>query len=50
MEGKFASVNVDVYNVIKGYEAKHDYIERETTWYLGMVCKARQASEVSRMG
>ena len=47
---KLASVNVDVYNVIKGYEAKNDCIERETMWYLGMVWKARQASELSRLG
>ena len=48
---KLASVmNVDVYNVIKGYEAKNDCIERETMWYLGMVWKARQASELNRMG
>ena len=25
---KFDSVNVDIYNVIKGYEAKNDCIER----------------------
>ena len=47
---KLASVNVDVYNVIKGYETKNDCIERETMWYLGMVWKARQASELSRLG
>ena len=47
---KLASVNVDVYNVIKGYEAKNDCIDRETMWYLGMVWKARQASELSRLG
>ena len=29
---KLASVNVDVYNAIKGYEAKNDCIERETMW------------------
>ena len=28
MEENLASVNVDVYNVIKGYEAKNDCIER----------------------
>ena len=39
MEGKLASVNVDVYNAIKGYEAKNDCFERETMWYLGMVWK-----------
>ena len=33
---KLALVNVDVYNVIKGYEAKNDCIEIETIWYLGM--------------
>ena len=42
-------MNVDVYNVIKGYEA-NNCIERETMWYLGMVWKARQASELSRLG
>ena len=47
---KLSLVNVDVYNVIKGYELKNDCIERETIWYLGMVCKARQASELRRMG
>ena len=47
---KLASVNVDVYNVIKGYETKNDCIERETMWYLGMVWKARQASELNRLG
>ena len=47
---KLALVNVDVYNVIKGYEANNDCIERETMWYLGMVWKARQASELSRLG
>ena len=47
---KLASVNVDVYNVIKGYEIKNDCIERESMWYLGMVWNAREVSEVSRMG
>ena len=47
---KLASVNADVYNVIKGYEAKNDCIEGETMWYLGMVWKARQASELNRLG
>ena len=37
---KLASVNVDVYNAIKGYETKNDCIKRETMWYLGMVWKA----------
>ena len=46
-KGKLASVNVDVY--IKGYEAKNDSIERENIWYMGMVWKARQASELSRL-
>ena len=31
---KLASVNFDVYNAIKGYEAKNDCIERETIWVL----------------
>ena len=47
---KLASVNVDVHNTIKGYEAKNDRIEREIMWYLGMVWKARQAIELGRMG
>ena len=34
---KLASVNVDEYNVLKGYEANNYCIERETMWYLGMV-------------
>ena len=42
---KLPSMNVDVYNVIKGYEAKNDCIETETMWYLGMVWKAIQASD-----
>ena len=37
-------------SLIKGFEAKNDCIERETMWYLGMVWKARQASELSRLG
>ena len=41
---KLVSVNVDVYNIIKGYEAKNDCIETITMWYLGMVC------ELSRLG
>ena len=45
-----ASVNVDVYNVIKCYEANNDCIERETMWYLGIVWKDRHASELSRLG
>ena len=49
-KGKLASVNVDVYNAIKGYEANNYCIERETIWYLGMLWKARQASELSRLG
>ena len=49
-KGKLASVNVDVYNIIKGYEVKNDCIERKTMWYLAMVWKARQASELSRLG
>ena len=47
---KLASVNVDVYNAIKGYEANNDCIERETMWYLGMVWKARHTSELSTLG
>ena len=47
---KLAPVNVDAYTVIKGYEAKNDCIDRETMWYLGMVWKARQTSELSRLG
>ena len=43
-------MNVDVYDVIKGYEIKNDCIERETMWYLGMVWKARQASKLDRLG
>ena len=47
---KLISVNVDVYNVIKGYEANNDCLERETMWHLCMVWKAKQASELSRLG
>ena len=47
---KLVLVNVDVYNAIKGYEADNDCIERETMWYLGMVWKAKQAIELSRLG
>ena len=43
-------MNMDVYNAIKGYGTKHDCIERETISYLGMVWKARQASELDRLG
>ena len=50
MEGKLVSVNVDAYNAIKGYEAKNDCIKGETMWYMGMVWKARQAIELSRLG
>ena len=34
---KLASVNVDVYDAIKGYKANNDCIERQTIWYLGKV-------------
>ena len=52
-KGKLDSVNVDVYNAIKGYKANNDCIERETLWYLGMVWKARlprQARKLDRLG
>ena len=44
-----ALVNVDVYNAIKGYTENNDCIERETMWYMGTVCKPRQAIELSRL-
>ena len=43
-------MNVDVYNAIKGYEARNDCIEIESMWYMGPVWKARQAIELSRLG
>ena len=44
---QLASVNVDVDNVIKGYETKNDCIEKETMWYLDIIWKDRQSSELS---